>query len=183
MVKTENKTPMKRKSMANQVSAKKQKLENKSPKPVGPKNTNLTPNKSNQAAKGSNKKNNKKNNKTAPETGSPKKVTQFAGTGQLKGNKKQNKPKNGTTKSDASEGQKKKRRMFANLITETRSKAGTKDADLLKSLNEKITAIQSKPELTKTAKRKLALLQRLKIIVEEGNNKETKVVKPKVIIY
>ncbi|KAF7283967.1 hypothetical protein GWI33_022789 [Rhynchophorus ferrugineus] len=187
MVKAEAKTPLKRKSLANKSPAKKQKVENNSPsKPVGPKNASAPPKKPNQVAKEksnqqSNKKINKKNNKATSEVDSPKKVAQFAGTGQLKGNKKQNKPKNGTTKAPSAEGQKKKRKMFATLITESKAKAGTKDAGLLKSLNDKISAIESKPELSKTAKRKLALLQKLKIVVEEGNdrNKKEKVEKPK----
>ncbi|CAG9766319.1 unnamed protein product [Ceutorhynchus assimilis] len=165
MVKIDVKTPNKRKSLANNTPAKKVKVENGNGTPAinktehqSPKVKHMTPKKEGQSPKGTPKVFNK-NKKQAPsgEEPSKKKIQPFAGT-------KPQKPSN----KNAQEPKKKRKNQYSNLIEAAKAKEGTKDAETLKQLNEKIALIMARGELTKTAKRKLAVLNKLKVICEEG---------------
>lgn len=190
MVKPDIKTPNKRKSIAKGTPAKKVKVENDSPikkinspaqkikvetdsptKTIKVENGNhkpFTPKKQNQGPKNNQQSIQKSNKKDKQQSGdSPKKIKQFAGTKQLK---KEQKPKTGAA--TESQGPKKKRRnAFSTLISDVKAKEGSKDAETLKQLDEKIQAILSRGELTKTAKRKLSLLNKLKSICQDGADK------------
>ncbi|XP_018573498.1 nucleolin 1 [Anoplophora glabripennis] len=151
MTDVEAKTPTKRKNFSNaqdkKGSVKKAKLDHlKSPqKGISPK-----------------QKFNKKNKKNSEsENNSPKKLKPFPGTqppgGKIKKNIKEVKA-NDTT--GGNEKKTKKRGSFYNL--ELQIKSG--DKGVLKTIEEKLKAIQSRSELSKTARRKVKLLQRLQRI-------------------
>ncbi|KAH1007159.1 hypothetical protein HUJ04_004429 [Dendroctonus ponderosae] len=110
---------------------------------------------------------NKKNKKGKAGGDSPKKVTSFAGTKQLtKSIEKVKKPK---ATLEAGEGKKKRKNAFANLIAQVKAKEGTNDPELLKILDIRLNAITERGDLTKTAKRKLSILNKLKLICTEGS--------------
>ncbi|KAJ8955714.1 hypothetical protein NQ318_008586 [Aromia moschata] len=106
---------------------------------------------------------NKKNSE--PENASPKKkVKPFVGTSKMDtGNKQQ---EAGGNKAAEKTGKKKPRKSVFGTLKEKLS--DDKDATL-KSIEDKIKAIEGRGELTKTAKRKLKILNRLKRIAEGGS--------------
>lgn len=110
---------------------------------------------------------NKKNKLGKAEGDSPKKLPSFAGTKQLnKPNEKVKKPKAAL---EAGEGKKKRKNAFANLIAQVKAKEGSNDPELIKILDIRLNAITERGELTKTAKRKLSILNKLKMICTEGS--------------
>lgn len=66
------------------------------------------------------------------------------------------------------ESKKKRKNAFSNLAAEVKAKEGSKDAELNKTLDTRIAAITVRKELTKTAKKKLSILNKLKMIINEG---------------
>ncbi|XP_050306264.1 nucleolin-like [Anthonomus grandis grandis] len=157
MVKAEIKTPNKRKSIANEASAKKVKAENG--KPITPKKQGGSPQKPN------------KNKQIKTENNSDvKDVKPFAGTKQLNKQQQPNKkPENDKANNkSAAESKRKRRSQFSKLTGLVKEKQGSKDPELLKSIQDKISAINTRGELTKTAKKKLGILMKLKTICEEG---------------
>ncbi|KAL1513280.1 hypothetical protein ABEB36_002706 [Hypothenemus hampei] len=161
MVKAEVKTAKKRKNVTNDSPAKKAKVANGqgagqgAQKLVQQKKT--PPQAKNGAALD---KQNKKNPSIKQEDTKP--VKPFKGTKQLSV-KAEKSAQNEKTK-------KKRNTMFKSLILEARAKEGQKDPELLSKIEERLANISSRTDdLTKTAKKKLALLNKLKIIAEEGS--------------
>ncbi|CAG9854359.1 unnamed protein product [Phyllotreta striolata] len=200
------KTPNKRKSLADQKTPKKAKVENglankspftnsakkpnQTPKPQknqqSPKKPQMTPNKKNQSP---NKKNqqtpkplnnqNKGNKNTPAKNGKGAKVAPFKGTANLKkGNANVNVPK----KAKAESGDKKdKKAQFykVKLLMNSTNPEEKKAAVTL--IDNKIKEIQNKGELTKTANRKIRILKKFRKIAEGTYVKpEPKVAKAKV---
>ncbi|XP_066262800.1 uncharacterized protein [Euwallacea similis] len=178
-VATSLKTPNKRKSLANNTPKVKQ--ENESPakkiKTENGKTLNkaFTPKKpQNQSPKNNLQASAQKSNKKNKQKQSPKpNLKPFAGTKQLNDKQKAKvqkapKPKPGNDK-ETSKGQRKRKNMFYNLVVEVKTNAGSKDPEILKKIQEKVKAISGRSEeLTKTAKKKLGILRRLQITLEEG---------------
>lgn len=173
MVKAEVKTPNKRKSIANNTPkikvekdspVKKIKIENDTPaKKIKPEN-GQTPILKKEIVPSP--KNNKKNQQGKPTNGAGPKP--FKGTQQLNTNQKTNKGKPG--QGDGVEKKKRRKSQFGTLMAEVKAKSGTKDAEVLTKLNQRIKDIKARGELTKTAKKKLSILNKMKLILEEGGD-------------
>lgn len=172
MVKAEVKTPQnKRKSIANNTPkikvekdspAKKFKVENDSPAKKIKSENGQTPVIKREIAPSP--KNNKKNQQGKPTNGAGPKP--FKGTQQLNKKPGKGKPAQGA----GVETKKRRKNQFANLMAEVKAKSGTKDADVLAKLNQRIKEIKARGELTKTAKKKLSILNKMKLILEEGGD-------------
>lgn len=170
MVKAEVKTPNKRKSIANNTPkikvekdspTKKIKIENDTPAKKIKSENGQTPVKKEIVPS---PKTNKKNQQGKPTNGAGPKP--FKGTQQLTKNQKPNKGK--PVQGDGVEKKKRRKSQFGSLMAEVKAKSGTKDAEVLAKLNQRIKEIKARGELTKTAKKKLSILNKMKLILEEG---------------
>lgn len=173
MVKAEVKTPNKRKSIANNTPkikvekdspVKKIKIENDTPAKKIKSENGQTPILKKEIVPSP--KNNKKNQQGKPTNGAGPKP--FKGTQQLNTNQKTNKGKPG--QGDGVEKKKRRKSQFGSLMAEVKAKSGTKDAEVLTKLNQRIKEIKARGELTKTAKKKLSILNKMKLILEEGGD-------------
>ncbi|XP_060523903.1 nucleolin-like [Cylas formicarius] len=140
---------LKRKGPNNKFPSKKTKLENGG---LSPANKKGPAQNKNSSAQNKNSNQNKKN-------ASPKKVKPFIGTGPIKSKPKQE-------KNNDKEGKKKRRSMYADLKLAANKAAGKNDSEVLKEIKVRIETISSRGELSKSAKKKLAILKTLQSIVE-----------------
>ncbi|CAG9820461.1 unnamed protein product [Phaedon cochleariae] len=168
---TPQKTPKKRKSVeGKQESPKKPKLENgKTPQkfqtPKQQKNQN-------KKAQNSVQKSNKKVKQNS-ESETDQKVKPFPGTAQIQSPKPGKPAKAGKQNSAKKDGERKpsiERKPRRKLMSMIKDKLTSDDtvakSEVIKNLETKLQAIQSRPNLTKTARRKIKMLRRLKNIAE-----------------